>query len=235
MDEQHLVDPLEVGRRAGVDGEARLVGQPGDGGIRGERDPVRKHLAARRVDHVEHALLVAVEREPVGDARAQGRREEPVERGIAGIDEHSARRCRCVSDDEGAGIDPEPVIATAHGRSNRDASKMGRDGSAELVEAGPVAKHGVGQLVLVRLPGEGLVGAELERTERIIAAARQRSSLFASWSNHIPNSVNWVPEIRSSATSTTVAVVISLSKKMREHATTSPSSRPSTVISVPRT
>ena len=66
-------------------------------------------------------------------------------------------------------------------------------------------------------------------------AQAQRSSLFASWSNHIPKSVNWVPEIRSSATSTIVAVVISLSKKTREQATTRPSTRPSTVISDPST
>ena len=51
----------------------------------------------------------------------------------------------------------------------------------------------------------------------MISSVAQRSSLFASWSNHIANSVNCVPEIRSSATSTIVAVVISLSKKIREH------------------
>ena len=34
-------------------------------------------------------------------------------------------------------------------------------------------------------------------------------SLFASWSNHMANSVNCVPETRSSATRTTVAVAIS--------------------------
>ena len=61
----------------------------------------------------------------------------------------------------------------------------------------------------------------------------QRSSLFASWSNHMANSVNCVPETRSSATSTTVAVVISFPKKIRETATTTPSTRPTRVISVP--
>ena len=56
--------------------------------------------------------------------------------------------------------------------------------------------------------------------------ADQRSSLFDSWSNHIPNRVNCVPEIRSSATSTIVAVVISLSKKMREHGDDEPEREP---------
>src|SRR4051812_42871787 len=105
----------------------------------------------------------------------------------------------------------------------------------ELVDAIPHAKRAVRKDVLLHLPRERLVGVELEEAERVVAVARQRSSLFDSWSNHIPKSVNCVPEIRSSATSTMVAVVISLSKKIREVATTRPSSNPSTVISVPST
>ena len=62
-----------------------------------------------------------------------------------------------------------------------------------------------------------------------------RSSLFASSSNHIPNSVNCVPEINRRATRTIVAVVISLSKKIREQATRIPRARPSVVIRAPRT
>ena len=176
----------------------------------------------------------------VGDAGAARRGEEPVERRLAGIDERPAGAGRRVRDDERAGVDPEPVVAAAHRRGHGDAGEMRRDGGAELVEPVPVAERGVGQLVLLRLPGERLVGVELEGAKGILRspariAARQRSSLFDSWSNHIPNRVNCVPEIRSSATSTIVAVVISLSKKMREQATTRPSSSPSTVISVPRT
>ena len=63
----------------------------------------------------------------------------------------------------------------------------------------------------------------------------QRSSLFASWSNHMANSVNCVPETRSSATRTIVAVVISLPQKIREAATTRPRRKPTTVIRIPST
>ena len=130
----------------------------------------------------------------------------------------------------------EPVSAAADGGGYGDAGKMRRNGGTELVEAIPLAKRAVRNDVLLRLPRERLLGVELEEAEGVVAVvARQRSSLFDSWSNHIPNSVNCVPEIRSSATSTIVAVVISLSKKIREQATTIPSSSPSTVISVPRT
>ena len=62
---------------------------------------------------------------------------------------------------------------------------------------------------------------------------RQRSSLFASWSNHMANSVNCVPDTRRSATRTTVAVVISLPQKIREAATTTPRRKPTTVIRMP--
>jgi hypothetical protein len=47
------------------------------------------------------------------------------------------------------------------------------------------------------------------------------------------NSVNCVPETRSSATRTTVAVVISFPQKIREQATMRPSTRPTSVISPP--
>ena len=62
-----------------------------------------------RLDHVEHALLVAAERDAVGDARAERRGEEPVERRIAGIDERPAGAGRAVGDDERPGVDAEPV------------------------------------------------------------------------------------------------------------------------------
>ena len=62
----------------------------------------------------------------------------------------------------------------------------------------------------------------------------QRSSLFASWSNHIANSVNCVPETSRSATRTIVAVVMSFPHPTREIVTTSPSTKPTTVMSVPR-
>ena len=172
MDEQHLVDPLEVGCRAGVDGEPRLVGEPRHGGVRGERDPVGQHLTALGLDHVEHALLVAAERDAVGDAGAERRGEEPVERRVAGIDERPAEAGRRVGDDERAGVDAEPVRPPAHRRRHGDAGEVRRDGSAELVEPVPVAERGVRELVLVRLPGQRLVGVELERPKRILLNRR---------------------------------------------------------------
>jgi hypothetical protein len=70
MDDQHFLHSFEVRRRANVHGEAGFVGQPRDSGVRREWDPVREDLAALRLDHMEHALLVAPEREAVADARA---------------------------------------------------------------------------------------------------------------------------------------------------------------------
>ena len=60
----------------------------------------------------------------------------------------------------------------------------------------------------------------------------QRRSLFDSMSNHIAKSVNWLPEIRSSATRTIVGVVISFPAR-RRMASIAPSSRPASVIRIP--
>ena len=57
-------------------------------------------------------------------------------------------------------------------------------------------------------------------------------SLFDSMSNHIAKSVNWLPEISSSATRTIVGVVISFPIRRRTTSTT-PSRRPTNVIRIP--
>jgi len=64
------------------------------------------------------------------------------------------------------------------------------------------------------------------------APAPQRRSLFDSRSNHIAKSVNWLPEIRSSATRTIVGVVISFPMK-RSTTSTAPRTRPTRVIRIP--
>jgi hypothetical protein len=61
----------------------------------------------------------------------------------------------------------------------------------------------------------------------------QRRSLFDSMSNHIANSVNWLPAIRSSATRTIVAGVIGL-PMIRSTVSAIPSAIPATVITMPR-
>ena len=79
--------------------------------------------------------------------------------------------------------------------------------------------------------------AQRERREepprRGDAEQPQRRSLFDSMSNHIANSVNCEPEIRSSATSTIVAGVIGLPSS-RSTVSTIPSTRPVTPIRKPR-
>ncbi len=70
-----------------------------------------------------------------------------------------------VGHDERAGVDAEPMGAATHGRGHGDAGEVRRDGGAEAVEPVPVAKRGVSELVLLRLPCERLVGVELERAD----------------------------------------------------------------------
>ena len=117
-----------------------------------------------------------------------------------------------------------PVVS----RQERHPARGGRQGDERDKYS---KRHQAGQAGGPEVAPETTAGA----THGHRACGRQRSSLFDSWSNHMPKSVNCVPEIRSSATSTIVAVVISLSKKIREHATRSPRARPSVVISVPST
>jgi hypothetical protein len=168
VDEDDLVDALEVGRRPRVDGERELVGEPRDGGVGGERDPVGQHRAGLGLDHVEHALLVAAERQAVGDARSQGRREEPVERGVTRVDEHPSRAGRGTGDDERARVDPEPAVPSALRRGHGQPGQVRRDSGTKIGEPAPLAKRGIGEVVLMRLPGERLGGVELERAERVV-------------------------------------------------------------------
>ncbi len=61
----------------------------------------------------------------------------------------------------------------------------------------------------------------------------QRRSLFDSMSNHIANSVNWKPEIRSRATRTIVAAGMPW-PMMRSTVSKMPSANPATVITIPK-
>ena len=72
-----------------------------------------------------------------------------------------------------------------------------------------------------------------KRHSRASGGTRQRSSLFASWSNHIANSVNCVPETSRSATRTMVGVVMSFPQPIRRIVTSRPSRKPTRVISAP--
>ncbi len=78
---------------------------------------------------------------------------------------------------------------------------------------------------------------KLERLERSRVHAGQCTtrylrSLFASMSNHIAKRVNWLPEIRSSATRTIVGVVIAFPAS-RSTTSTVPRTKPTDVIRRP--
>ena len=85
---------------------------------------------------------------------------------------------------------------------------------------------------LAAVPVAALTALQGFRMEPTVATAH-RSSLFASWSNHMANSVNCVPDTRRRATRTMVAVVMSLPQPSREIVTTRPRRKPTTVISAP--
>ena len=130
--------------------------------------------------------------------------------------------------------------AHSRGESSRDGPpRVPRRGIARRLRRNNVLAVLVGLSPKPQLRSRDSVCEAFARTAQLglerLPQRPQRSSLLDSWSNHIAKSVNWVPEMRSSATSTIVAVVISLSKKILEQATTRPRSRPNQVISAPRT
>src|SRR6185436_12078879 len=82
------------------------------------------------------------------------------------------------------------------------------------------------------LPVAAAVAAAVLLSRPLLADPAHRRSLFDSMSNHIANSVNWLPEISSSATRTIVGVVISLPFN-RRMASIAPRRRPANVIRIP--
>lgn len=62
----------------------------------------------------------------------------------------------------------------------------------------------------------------------------QRSSLFASMSNHIAKSVSWMPAMKSTATRTIVAAGIGF-PMIRNTTSIAPSMNPTVVMSTPKT